>query len=145
MARGIQSRLRKIEDKARPKGDAVFMAWGRDQAEAERILADARKAGIVRDGDQAHAGVWTLPSEMPRSRWARLDEMGEEEMNERLRVLCENMGILTNWAAREDLIRFMHENGYGGAVYEHELLPGRGHAMRLWKAPRGGRARDSGS
>ena len=118
MARGIQSRLRKIEDKARPKGNAVFMAWGRDQAEAERILADARKAGIVRDGDRADAGVWTLPSEMPRSRWTTLDDMSGEELNERIRMLCESLGIQTNWAAREDLVQFMHENGYGRLV-EH--------------------------
>jgi hypothetical protein len=118
MARGIQSRLRKIEDKARPKGKAVFTAWGRDQAEADRILADAKAAGIVRDGDQAEAGVWSLPSEMPRSGWKSLDEMSGEELTERFRVFCESTGLLTNWAVREDLIQFLHEVGRGYLV-EH--------------------------
>lgn len=125
MARGITARLRRIEEKTRPKGAQRFVVWGRDEAEVERIIADARKAGVLRPDDKTFGGVWTLPSEMPRSRWTSFDEVTIEELTEGDRVLAEQMDVLTGGKGRETFIRFARENGHGdiAGMMERGELP----------------------
>ena len=128
MSRAVKSRLRKVEEKTRPKGAQTFVVWGRDEAEVARIIADARKAGVLRPEDKFVAGIWTRPSEMPRSRWTTLDDMGEEELNERIRVLDELICAQTGQEpheARENFIRWASENGHGeiASMMEKGELP----------------------
>ncbi len=128
MSRVVKSRLRKVEEKTRPKGAKLYVVWGRDEAEVERLITDARKAGVLRPEDKPEASVWRLPSEMPRSRWTTLDEMSGEELDERIRVLNELICAQTGkepHEAREEFIRWARENGYGeiASLMEKGELP----------------------
>ncbi len=128
MSRAVKSRLRKVEEKTRPKGAKLYVVWGRDEAEVERIIADARKAGVLRPDDKVSGGVWRLASEMPPSRWASWDELSIDELREWIRVLDEKICVQTGkepHEAREMLIRWAREHGHGeiASMMEEGLLP----------------------
>src|SRR5215203_4845325 len=57
--RGIETRLRKLEAKRRPLGGVFFLAWGRDEAEIERAVANAKAQGEVGRGDTLVRALWT--------------------------------------------------------------------------------------
>jgi hypothetical protein len=69
MLNGLTKRIVRLET-ARGRADGLFfIAWGRDQAEIEQTLADARASAAVRDGDTVVRAVWPNQTPLPRSRW----------------------------------------------------------------------------
>jgi hypothetical protein len=67
--RGIETRLRKLEAKRRPAGGVFFLAWGRDEAEIERAVANAKAQAEISRGDTVVRARWTGHNGTPASRW----------------------------------------------------------------------------
>lgn len=67
--RSIETRLRKLEAKHRPAEGVFFLAWGRDDAEIERAVANAKAQGEVGRGDTVVRAVWTGHNGGPPARW----------------------------------------------------------------------------
>jgi hypothetical protein len=67
--RGIETRLRKLEAKRRPPGGVFFLAWGHDEAEIERAVANAKAQAEISRGDTLVRALWTGHNGTPASRW----------------------------------------------------------------------------
>ena len=67
--RGIETRLRKLEAARRPPGGVFFMAWGRDEAEIERAVANAKAQAEISQGDTLVRALWTGHNGTLASRW----------------------------------------------------------------------------
>src|SRR3954468_19395457 len=76
MARAVEGRLRKLEAVRRPPKAVFFLAWGRNEAEIERAVADARAGGSLSRGDTVVRALWTGHSGGPPSRW-----IGERDLS----------------------------------------------------------------
>ncbi len=77
--RGIETRLRKLEAKRRPPEAVFFLAWGRDEAEIERTVADAKAGGDIGRGDTVVRAVWTGHNGTPPSRWVKDRDLSRAE------------------------------------------------------------------
>ena len=70
IVRSFESRLRKLEAAHRPEGAVFFLAWGRDEAEAESVADRALARGVLRWGDTVVQAAW--PGSDPRAGSARI-------------------------------------------------------------------------
>ena len=79
MARGIETRLRKLEGKAGPSGGPWFVAWARDDDEVARLAEQLRAAGMLSPGDVWHVLPWPYQDrDSPALRYTR--ELEDEEL-----------------------------------------------------------------
>jgi hypothetical protein len=67
--RGIETRLRRLEVARRPNAAAFFLLWGRNPAELETRLEDAKERGAVTRGDPLVRAIWTGNNGTPPARW----------------------------------------------------------------------------
>ena len=85
----IENRLRKLEER-RTGVAAIYLAWGRTQAEAAAALQQARDIGTVAPQDQAATLIWPDEAPVPLSRWILLGRAHEEKFADReLDILVE--------------------------------------------------------
>jgi hypothetical protein len=78
----LKGRIVKLERLCgrRSEGGRFFMIWGRDDADLERKLNEAKSGDDLSPGDRFDAKIWTSFDPPPLPRWTRLDEMGREEL-----------------------------------------------------------------
>jgi hypothetical protein len=82
MRTGLTNRIVRLET-ARGRADGLlFVAWGRDQAEIEQALADARESGAVRDGDTVVRAAWPNQTPLPLSRWVPNQRWAPDSLSE---------------------------------------------------------------
>src|SRR3954469_7318551 len=69
--RALETRLRKLEAKRRPPEGVFFLAWGRDEQEADEMVARAHAALTLQPNDRVVKVPWPWPHGMPASRWVQ--------------------------------------------------------------------------
>ena len=87
----LPARLERLELLRRPTGASFFMIWGKDDADLELKLNDAKESRDLNVGDRFDTRIWTFPGAPPSPRWIRADEMS-----------CEELVILSGGEDRDD-------------------------------------------
>src|SRR3712207_1347234 len=91
--RGIETRLRKLEAKRRPAEGVFFLVWGRNEAEIERAVVDAKAQRNVARGDTVVRALWTGHNGGPPARWiarcrGELSQAENDALTAALERLC---------------------------------------------------------
>jgi hypothetical protein len=69
LPRAIELRMRKLEASRLPPDAVFFLAWGRNDAEIEQAVSDAKSAGKISRGDVLVGAYWRGANGAPSSRW----------------------------------------------------------------------------
>lgn len=76
----LPARLEKLELLHRHTGASFFMIWGKDDADLEVKLNDAKESHDLNVGDRYDTRIWTSHGAPPSPRWTRAHEMSYEEL-----------------------------------------------------------------
>ena len=70
----------------------MFVAWGKDEEQASRALAEACERGEVCKGDLVICAVWPHADDLPPSRWVTHDQLSDRELKAILATVQERCG-----------------------------------------------------
>src|SRR3954454_1325333 len=103
--RGLEMRLRKLEAKLQPPEGVFFLAWGRDEQEADETGARAHAALTLQPNDLVVKFPWLWPHGMPASRWVqrKIGAFGRAEFGAlALLIQVHWQSTVEEWAAADE-------------------------------------------
>jgi hypothetical protein len=93
MTRGQETRLKRLERNIPAGGADVFVAWGTDEEQASRALAEACERGEVCKGDLVICAVWPHADDLPPARWVTFRQLSDREEEAILSTLKLRIGF----------------------------------------------------
>jgi hypothetical protein len=75
------------------QAERTFVAWGKDEEQASRALAEACERGEVCKGDLVICAVWPHGDELPPSRWVTHKQVSDRELRAIIATLKLRIGF----------------------------------------------------
>ena len=102
MTRGQETRLKRLERNILAGGADVFVAWGKDEEQASRALAEACERGEVCKGDLVICAVWPHGADLPPSRWVTHNLLSDRELRAIIATLKLRIGFCDEARGQSD-------------------------------------------